>query len=244
MISDAETMTDARPKRLRMSPDARRADILDAALALFYSRGWDHVTVADVLQEAGISKGGFYHHFTAKEDLLDGLIARFTAEALAAAEAVRDATTGTALDRFNAFLAETGRFTAARVPQIKFLIDVMLRPGNDLLFHRITAATNAAARPVLREMIAQGVADGSFDVPDIDLVTETIVAMSAGRRQHLLDAVADIDRGDLDAAVARLDRRMVGEGVVIDRLLGLRAGTVVLCNAGEHRRMLEAIAAG
>lgn len=225
-----------------MAPDERRADILDAALGLFYRQGWDHVTIADVLREADISKGGFYHHFKAKEDLLDAFIARFMTEALTAAEAARDATSGNALHRFNAFLAETGRWKAERAPQIKFLIDVMLRPGNDALFHRITDATNAAARPVLREMIAQGVADGSFDVPDVDMVTETIIEMSTGRRAHLLDAVHDAGKGDLNKATTRLDHRMKAEGVVIDRLLGLPPGTIVLCNPAEHRLMLQAIA--
>ncbi|MFZ3584137.1 TetR/AcrR family transcriptional regulator [Loktanella sp. DJP18] len=241
-MSVSEVLKAPRAKRLRMAPDARRADILDAALALFYSRGWDHVTVADVLQEADISKGGFYHHFNAKEDLLDGLIERFTTEALAAAQDARDATSGTAIDRFNAFLAETCRWKAERVPQIKFLIDVMLRPGNDALFQRITAATNAAARPVLRDMILQGVADGSFDVPDVALVSETIVGMSNGRRKHLLDAVDDIGKGDLEAAAARLDQRMAAEAALIGRLLGLAPGTITLGNPSEHRLMLQAIA--
>ena len=237
-----ETATDARPKRLRMAPEERRADILDAALALFYSRGWDQVTVADVLKEADISKGGFYHHFNAKEDLLDALIGRFMTEALTAAEAARDATSGTALDRFNAFLAETARWKAKRAPQIRFLIDVMLQPGNDVLLRRITEATNAAVRPVLHGMIAQGVAEGSFDVPDVDLVTEAIIALSNGRRLQLMEAVADVARGDLDGAMARLDHRMSVEAALIDRLLGLPPGAIVLCNPAEHRRLLQAVA--
>ena len=238
----SETDTPLRPRRLRMAPEERRADILDAALALFYSRGWDQVTVADVLKEADISKGGFYHHFNAKEDLLDALIDRFMTEALAAAEAARDATCGTALDRFNAFLAETARWKARRASQIKVLMDVMLQPGNDVLMRRITEATNAAVRPVLRGMIAQGVADASFDVPDVDLVTETIIALSNGRRQQVQEAVADVARGDLDGAMARLDHRMATEAALIDRLLGLSPGTITLCNPAEHRRLLQSIA--
>ena len=237
-----DTATDARPRRLRMAPEERRADILDAALALFHSRGWDQVTVADVLKEADISKGGFYHHFNAKEDLLDALIGRFMAEALAAAETARDATSGTARDRFNAFLAETARWKARRASQIKVLIDIMLQPGNDVLMRRITEATNAAVHPVLRDMIAQGVADGSFDVPDVDLVTEAIIDLSIGRRQHLMDAVADTAQGDLDGALARLDHRMAVEAALIDRLLGLPPGSIMLCNPDEHRRLLLAIA--
>ncbi|MCP3879140.1 MAG: helix-turn-helix transcriptional regulator, partial [Sulfitobacter sp.] len=46
-----------------MAPAVRRDLILDAAQALFMERGWDAVTIADVQEVAGISRGGFYHHF-------------------------------------------------------------------------------------------------------------------------------------------------------------------------------------
>ena len=230
------------PKRLRMAPSERRAHILDAAQKLFFARGWDEVTIADVLNEAGISKGGFYHHFAAKEDLLDGVVERFTTEALASAQAARAATSGDALKRFNAFLAESSRWKAEQGQQMKFFMDVMLHPGNDVLFGRITAAATAAAMPVLLEMIAQGVDEGAFDVPDINLVGETIMALSQGRRAVLEDAFQAAESGDLDQATAHLDRRMVAEGALIDRMLGLPHGSVVLSNPTEYRLMLRAIA--
>jgi len=229
-------------KRLRMAPNERRSHILDAAQKLFFARGWDDVTIADVLSEAGISKGGFYHHFAAKEDLLDGVVQRFTNEALASAQAARDATSGDALKRFNAFLAESNRWKPEQGKQMKFFIDVMLRPGNDMLFGRITKAANAAAMPVLLEMIGQGVDEGAFNVPDIDIVGETIMALSLGRRAVLEDAFHAAETGDLDRATARLDDRMVAEGALIDRMLGLPHGSVVFSNPTEYRLMLRAIA--
>lgn len=235
------TATDS-PKRLRMAPVERRAHILDAAQRLFFAQGWDAVTIADVLREADISKGGFYHHFAAKEDLLDGVVERFTNEALVSAQAARDATSGDALTRFNAFLAETHRWKAEQGPKMKFFIDVMLRPGNDILFGRITKAANAAAMPVFMDMIVQGVEEGAFDVPDIGLVGETIIAMSQGRRAVLEDAFHIAEAGDLDLATARLNNRMVAEGELIDRMLGLPRGSVMFSNPTEYRLMLRAIA--
>jgi AcrR family transcriptional regulator len=238
--SKSESAGDA--KRVRLAPETRRARILDAAQGLFFSRGWDDVTVANVLSEAGISKGGFYHHFTAKEDLLDGVVERFTIEALASAEMARAATAGDALMRFNAFLAESSRWKAERGQQMKFFMDATLRPGNDILFQRISNASSAAARPILRGMIADGVAEGCFDVPDTDLVTETILAFGAGRKSAVEKAIRAAEAGDLDAATALLDNRMVAEGALIDRMLGLPQGSVALSNPAEYRLMLRAIA--
>ncbi|MFX0547071.1 TetR/AcrR family transcriptional regulator [Roseovarius sp. S1116L3] len=241
MSNETETPVRQASKRTRMAPEMRRAQLLDAAQGLFFTRGWDDVTIADVLSEAGISKGGFYHHFTAKEDLLDGVVERFTNEALAAADTARGETTGDALKRFNAFLAESSRWKAERGPQLKFFLDAALRPGNDILFHRITSASTDAARPMLCEMIADGVREGCFDVPDIDLVTEIILACSQGRRAAIEEAVCAAESGDLDGGAAILDGRMVAEGALMDRLLGLPKGSITLSNPTEYRLMLRAI---
>ncbi len=200
------------------------------------------MTIADVLDAAGISKGGFYHHFTAKEDLLDGVVERFTREALTASEAARVKTRGNALARFNAFLAESIRWKAEHGPKLKFFMDVMLRPGNDVLFHRIAAASNAAVLPVLRGMIADGVAEGRFDVPDGDLAAETIIALAYGRRAVSEAALRTVAAGDLDGATTLLDDRMLAEGRLIDRLLGLPQGSIALSSPTEYRLMLRAIA--
>ena len=47
-----------------------RTRILDAATALFREKGFDAVTVAEVMKGAGLTHGGFYGHFSSKEDLI------------------------------------------------------------------------------------------------------------------------------------------------------------------------------
>ncbi len=47
-----------------------RDRIIDAALVLFERHGFHGVTVNQIVEKAGISKGGFYHHFTSKDELL------------------------------------------------------------------------------------------------------------------------------------------------------------------------------
>src|SRR5690242_9115086 len=50
-------------------PDAR-ARVLAAAVELFADQGYDGTSVAQVINRAGVAKGGFYHHFASKEALL------------------------------------------------------------------------------------------------------------------------------------------------------------------------------
>ena len=47
-----------------------RRMILEAAGRLFRERGFEAVTVAEVMQAAGLTHGGFYRHFKSKDDLI------------------------------------------------------------------------------------------------------------------------------------------------------------------------------
>ena len=47
-----------------------RERILDAAVALFAEQGYDATSVTQVIERAGLTKGGFYHHFASKDELL------------------------------------------------------------------------------------------------------------------------------------------------------------------------------
>lgn len=49
--------------------DARRAEILDAALACYAKLGWSATTIADVRRQSGASTGSIYHHFGSKEGI-------------------------------------------------------------------------------------------------------------------------------------------------------------------------------
>lgn len=47
-----------------------KQEIIDTALQLFQAHGYNGVSVNQIVAQAGTSKGGFYHHFKAKDELL------------------------------------------------------------------------------------------------------------------------------------------------------------------------------
>jgi TetR/AcrR family transcriptional repressor of nem operon len=62
-----------RVTREQMGENRRR--ILDAASRLFRDKGFDAVSVAEVMKAAGLTHGGFYGHFDSKDDLIAQTIA-------------------------------------------------------------------------------------------------------------------------------------------------------------------------
>ena len=62
--------------RVRLDPDARRAELADAAIRVIRSIGAD-ASMADIAAEAGISKPVLYHHFGDKAGLAAAIADRF-----------------------------------------------------------------------------------------------------------------------------------------------------------------------
>lgn len=78
-------MTKSWPSR-RTAPAVRKGDvrerqILDAAETLLATRGYADMTVADIAEATGITRGALYFYFASKQDVVTALVAR-TVQAL------------------------------------------------------------------------------------------------------------------------------------------------------------------
>jgi AcrR family transcriptional regulator len=99
-----------------MNSKTTREQIIEAADELFYQHGFEHTSFADIASAVDISRGNFYHHFKAKDDILaaviDQRLAR-TGELLGAWETASRAPA----DRIRSFVA---MLIANRAPIMRF----------------------------------------------------------------------------------------------------------------------------
>lgn len=58
------------PRLTDATKAARRAQIIEAAIACFLERGYTNTSVSDIIKASGLSSGSIYSHFTGKEDIL------------------------------------------------------------------------------------------------------------------------------------------------------------------------------
>ncbi|WP_027259506.1 TetR/AcrR family transcriptional regulator [Leisingera aquimarina] len=59
-----------------MTQETTKDRIAEAADQLFYERGFEATSFADIAASVGISRGNFYYHFKTKDDILEAVIAR------------------------------------------------------------------------------------------------------------------------------------------------------------------------
>ena len=113
----------------------RRQEILQAAEALFCQNGYEATSIQDILDALKLSKGGFYHHFSSKEAVLNALCARYAKEA---ADSLNNGfeTAESPIERINAVLHA---FIPLRREQAEFM--AMLLPYLNKPEARATALT-------------------------------------------------------------------------------------------------------
>jgi AcrR family transcriptional regulator len=61
------------PKVTPEHRNARRRQILDAALRCFSNQGFHRTTMKDIVKQSGLSPGAIYNHFSAKDEIIDAI---------------------------------------------------------------------------------------------------------------------------------------------------------------------------
>ncbi len=146
-----------------------RERIIDAAGALFRAKGFDGIGVADIMKAADLTHGGFYGHFSSKDDL----VAQSSKRTMA--PAAENWSKITAADPNDPFAALLKHYLSPRHRD---------DPGKGCAF---AALGNDAARSgkVVRKAFAEGLE------PLLDILAEAIPGKSkAVRRRKALTAMA------------------------------------------------------
>jgi len=227
--------------RVVKRPDVRRGELVDCARALFFTKGYEATTVADIIARAGVSKGGFYHHFLSKEELLDAMVAQITAEIVAAAQDVLADGSLDALTKLNRFLLRGQEWKVQSAPALWALVSVLFKPENAPLYQRMVNAAVTAVGPVLTRIVEDGIAAGTFDVPDAGIVAELLLHLSNARQALLAEALKIAERGDVEGAAQMIENRIHREEALINRMLGLPAGSFRMVEPEYLRQMLTAL---
>jgi AcrR family transcriptional regulator len=153
----------------RGDAEARRAEILDAALHMFGQYGFRRTSMDDIARQAGIGKGTIYLSFASKEEVFQALAQRLARQMLAGAEAAsrQPATTADKLAAMHAAWFGTYADTIAHSPHAADLLDAK---------HRLSAglAADGASRyhQLVRDVLAEADAAGELHLQPAGLTPE------------------------------------------------------------------------
>lgn len=206
----------------------RRDEVLDAAQRLFATVGYEATSVNQIIADVGISKGAFYHHFQSKEDLIEALACRFASESAAQVAEVLEDPTLDSFARLSTVLLRMRRHKLETASELRAAFAPLLKPENLLLFERTNRSVAEVIRPLLARIIAEGVAERTFDTSDPELAAETIMHLLTSTRDLVAQLFGARSSGEFEAVSRALVKRYTYLGTVVDRILGLPEGSIEL----------------
>jgi AcrR family transcriptional regulator len=218
--------------------DVRRAEIVGAAYKLFARDGYDATTVNAIIDELGLSKGAFYHHFASKEEVLEAL-ARQLAEAMRARllplVTRRDLS---AAEKLNLLFGAGTQFKREHVAMLRGFADLYYREENLRLRARLTAQSYTIVGPLFARVLDDGMRDGSFAIEDPVETANLMIHLGT----YLHDAFGEAfkrARHDLDGAVTQFMRRTDAYARALEGILGLDKHSLVLIDRDSTALFLQ-----
>lgn len=150
--------------RIVKEANERKNEILDAAMALFSEKGFDHTSTNDILDAVGIAKGTLYHHFKSKEAIMDAIIERQSDRMLTAARHVAEDHSIPVRERMlrviMALKLEEREGTGGRD-----MIDHLHKPQNALMHQKSKQIILKEVPPILTLVLKDGIEQGLFHTP-------------------------------------------------------------------------------
>ena len=156
-----------------------RNRILQAAEQSFAERGYDTTSVDSICHGAGVSKGGFYHHFASKgavfAALLDAWLARLDAGFLRARQEHSRVP-----DQVAAMAATIDGIYNTAGSSWNILLEVWAKARTDQAAHDSTLTTLHRYLGFFGELLQRGVDEGSLAVADVELQARVLLSAVLG----------------------------------------------------------------
>jgi AcrR family transcriptional regulator len=175
----------------------RRNEILDSAQKLIYSKGYESMTIQDLLVDLGISKGAFYHYFNSKHALLEGLTHRAIESALRLVEPILEDPKLSSLEKLEKYFDSVATWKLAQKDFMIQLLRVWYKDENSLLRQKMTTAGIEFLSPHMSKLIQQGVREGSMKVENPEMAAKVVYSLMLGLGDELgktILAVGEPDR--------------------------------------------------
>ncbi|MDK2935237.1 MAG: TetR/AcrR family transcriptional regulator [Eubacteriaceae bacterium] len=157
----------------KKKPEERKNEILDISEKLFKENGYERTSIEQILKELKLSKGGFYHHFKSKEEVLDGIIKRFTDLAATSAQEVVENPDWDARQKMIHLLA------AIRIDSQDELLTEIHRPENNVMHLKSLLESTKVLVPYFGQVARQGIEEGHFKMEYPDEVMEGLFLIAS-----------------------------------------------------------------
>ena len=202
----------------------RREAFVDVALRLMQAKGYEQMSVQDVLDELDASRGAFYHYFASKTALLEAVVTRIVDGALASVTPLVEDPALDARAKLEGFFGGIAQWKMERTELMLELTRVWLSDENTLMRDKMWQHLMLRLAPLLAAILRQGDDEGVFAVGSPDDTARVMVALLHGLND--LAVRTFVERDQSGASLAQVEAMLAAYIEAMERILGVPAGTL------------------
>jgi AcrR family transcriptional regulator len=204
----------------------RRDAFLDVAQRLVQTKGYEAMSIQDVLDELEASKGAFYHYFDSKQALLEAVVERFADGAMASLAPVLNDPKLPALTKLEKVFAGIANLKAEQKDLMLAIIEVWSSDDNAIVREKVRRLSERIMVPLFSAVVRQGVDEGTLQVDYPDETARVLVSLMQGFQLQATDLFMGRQAGSVSFEVVQ--RAVAANTEAIERILGVPKGSVSL----------------
>lgn len=210
-----------------LDPEAhavRRDCFIDAAQRLIQSKGYEQLSVQDVLDELGASKGAFYHYFDSKQALLEAVVVRMVDVVVTTLTPVAMDPALSAPAKLDAVFSGIAQWKNARQELMVELLKVWLSDDNAMVREKLRRGVAIHLTPLLAVIARQGEAEGVFTASSPDQAARVLVSLIQGLNETATELF--VARQTNAISLEDVEQTIAAYVEAFERVLGAPAGSL------------------
>jgi AcrR family transcriptional regulator len=204
----------------------RRDAFLDVAQRLIQTKGYEAMSIQDLLDQLEASKGAFYHYFGSKQKLLEAVVERFADGAMASLAPILSDPELPALKKLERFFAGIASLKAEQKDLMLAIIEVWNSDGNAIVREKVRRLSERIMVPLLSAVVTQGVDEGTLQVDSPDEMAKVLASLMLGFQQQATDLFIARQAGAITFEVVQ--RAVAANTEAFERILGVPKGSITL----------------
>jgi AcrR family transcriptional regulator len=204
----------------------RRDAFLDVAQRLVETKGYEAMSIQDVLDALEVSKGAFYHYFDSKQALLEAVVERFADGAMATMAPILSDPKLPAFEKLERVFAGIAGWKAERKGFVLAIIEVWNSDSNAIVREKLRRMTMRLMVPLLSAVIRQGIEEGVFKVASADETATVLLSIMLGFQEQATHLFIARQANIISFEV--VERTVAGYTAAYERILGIPKGSLTL----------------
>jgi len=130
--------------------------IIESAYQLFSTKGFEKTTITDIVKASDSSKGGFYHHFSSKEDIVSYIMNRYVEDIVVFYNKLYESHNNDLIQVFVGVFDAINDFKRNQFKEWPEMLKMLSFPGNDLIIMKMAQSFEEATIDFYEKLLIKG----------------------------------------------------------------------------------------